>query len=75
MRSVITLNATGWFADEQIVVVPGVTRLSNVTAYPDAISTTDWETFGIQMVQHAANTVVFTCETTPHLDIYGIVEA
>lgn len=75
MRSVITLSATGWFSNEQVVVVPGITRLSNVVATPDAISALDWDQYGIEMVMHGANTVIFTCQTTPELDIYAIITA
>ena len=73
MQTVVTLSATGWFQDEQIVTVLGVTRKSDILVQPDAISTKDWEKWGIEAVAHGANTVTFTCKTTPTYDVYALV--
>lgn len=72
---VVTLLSGSWTLDSgtgvtsQVVTVNGVTSSNAITVTPAPTSSSDWKTNGILCEAQGANSLTFTCTTTPSVDI------
>lgn len=65
----ITLSSSGWTNNTQTVSCPGVTASNTVVVGPTPASGTDYGAAGIICTAQAANSLTFTCDTTPSANI------
>lgn len=73
----ITLLASGWVEDIQVVSVPGV--LADITKqaiWPSPLSESEdnYSKFGIRAVSQAADSLTFKCSSTPDSDIQVLIQ-
>ena len=69
VNSTITLTAAGWSGGSQTVTVNGVTATGVVLVSPDPTDQSAYTSAGIICTTQAANSLTFTCSTTPTADI------
>ena len=65
----VTLSSANWTNDMQVVSCPGVTASNTVVVGPTPASGTDYGAAGIICTAQAANSLTFTCDTTPSANI------
>lgn len=65
----VTLVAANWSANSQTVTATGVTASNDVFVSPAPASASDYSTAGIICTAQGANSLTFTCDTTPVTDI------
>jgi hypothetical protein len=69
VNSTITLTAAGWSSNTQTVSVTGVSATGVVLVSPDPTDQSAYTSAGIICTSQAANSLTFTCSTTPSADI------
>lgn len=69
VNSTITLTAAGWSGGSQSVTVTGMTATGVVLVSPDPTDQAAYTSAGILCTAQAANSLTFTCSTTPSADI------
>ena len=72
----ITLSSTGWADNQQSVSVPGVLADETkqlIMACAASASSEDWDAAEIQLASQAADSVTFSCTTTPTSNLSGYV--
>lgn len=69
VNSTITLTAAGWSGGSQSVTVSGMTATGVVLVSPDPTDQAAYTSAGILCTAQAANSLTFTCSTTPSADI------
>ncbi len=65
----VTLSSANWTNDMQVVSCQGVTASNTVIVGPTPASGTDYGAAGIICTAQAANSLTFTCDTTPSANI------
>lgn len=69
VNSTITLTAAGWSSNTQTVTVTGMTATGVVLVSPDPTDQSAYTSAGIICTAQAADSLTFTCSTTPTADI------
>ena len=69
VNSTITLTASGWSNGSQTVTVTGMTATGVVLVSPDPTDQSAYTSAGIICTAQAADSLTFTCSTTPSADI------
>jgi hypothetical protein len=73
VNTTITLTSAGWSSNTQTVNVTGITTTGIVFVSPDPTDQADYTDAGIICSAQAANSLTFTCDTTPTSDIDVVV--
>lgn len=73
VNSTITLTAAGWGGGSQSVTVTGMTATGVVLVSPDPTDQAAYTSAGILCTAQAADSLTFTCSTTPTGDIDVVV--
>lgn len=69
VNSTFTLMALDWSSNTQTISVPGMTATGVVLVSPDPAYQADYTSAGIICTAQAADSLTFTCSTTPPADI------
>ena len=69
VNTTITLTAAGWSSNTQTVTVTGMTATGVVLVSPDPTDQSAYTSAGIICTTQAADSLTFTCSTTPTADI------
>jgi len=69
VNTTVTLAAADWSANSQTITVSGVTATGVVMVAPAPASQSDYTDAGIICTSQAADSLTFTCDTTPTNDI------
>lgn len=69
VNSTVTLTSAGWSGGSQTVTVTGMTATGVVLVSPDPTDQSAYTSAGIICTTQAANSLTFTCSTTPTADI------
>lgn len=64
-----TLSSSGWSNNTITVTVNGITATNNLLVMPAPASTRDWDNSFVLCTAQATNSLTFTCETTPVVDL------
>ena len=73
VNSTITLTAADWSSNTQTVTVTGMTATGVVLVSPDPTDQSAYTSAGIICTTQAADSLTFTCSTTPSADIDVVV--
>jgi hypothetical protein len=65
----VTLTSAWWNNNTQTVTATGVTANNTVIVAPDPASITDYTSAGIYCSAQGSNSLTFTCDTEPSVDI------
>lgn len=69
VNTTVTLTAAGWSSNTQTVSVTGMTATGIVFVSPDPTDQSAYTSAGIICSAQAANSLTFTCSTTPSADL------
>lgn len=64
-----TLTAAGWSNGSQTITVSGVTASGNILVAPSPASQDAYTAAGVKCTAQAANSLTFTCDSTPTADL------
>jgi len=68
-QSLVTLEASNWSNNEMTVTVQGVTSINDIIVSPSPSFQEAYTSAGILCVAQSTNSLTFTCEDTPSVDI------
>lgn len=69
VNTTVTLTSAGWSGGSQTVTVTGMTATGIALVSPDPTDQADYTSAGIICTAQAADSLTFTCSTTPSADI------